>query len=264
MRWEIEPFDGAAIVRMRSNRANKQNPEFFADLIEAFDRLDRDHPRSPIVLTGTDDFFSVGIDFEYTFALFQRGDLDAIRTWFKGFRGAMLRVFGTLRPTVAAVNGHAYAGGLILALCCDARVARRGDLHCSVNEVPVGIPMPSVYTELIRHRLGTPTATEAILTGRTYTPEEAVAAGIYQQVVDPERLIPQAVERARCVAPECLPAYEHSKRMLQTPVMQVVASLSEALDDETTAPVIASEPCLRAQARALALLRQRKSAQRAG
>ena len=52
MRWEIEPFDGVAIVRMLSSRGNKQNPEFFAELIEAFDRLDRDHPHAPIVLTG--------------------------------------------------------------------------------------------------------------------------------------------------------------------------------------------------------------------
>lgn len=260
MRWEIEPFDGVAIVRMRSSRGNKQNPEFFAELIEAFDRLDRDHPRSPIVLTGTGQIFSVGIDFEYSFALFQRRDLDAIRAWFKEFRGAMLRVFGTLRPTVAAVNGHAYAGGLILALCCDARVAQAGDFQCGINEVPVGIPMPSVYTELLRHRLGTPVTTEAILTGRTYTPDEALAAGIYQQVVDPERLVAAAVERARCVPSECLPAYEHSKRMLQTPVLQLMSALSEALDNETTAPIIASEPCLQAQAKSLALLRQRKGA----
>jgi enoyl-CoA hydratase/carnithine racemase len=122
--------------------------------------------------------------------------------------------------------------------------------------------MPSVYTELLRHRLGTPVTTEAILTGRTYTPEEALAAGIYQQVVEPERLVSAAVERARCVSPGCVPAYEHSKRMLQTPVTQLMASLSEPLDNETTAPVIASEPCLRAQAESLALLRQRKSAQR--
>src|SRR6185436_9862494 len=106
MRWEIERFDGVAIVRMVSSRGNKQNPEFFADLQEAFDRLDRDHPRAAIVLTGTGSIFSVGIDFEYSFALFQRRDLDAIRAWFREFRGAMLRVFRTLRPTVAAVNGH--------------------------------------------------------------------------------------------------------------------------------------------------------------
>src|SRR5712691_8726963 len=229
MRWEIESFEGVAIVRMLSSRVNKQNPGFFADLNEAFDRLDRDHPRSPIVLSGTGSIFSVGIDFEYSFALFQRQDLDAIRTWFREFRGAMLRVFRTLRPTVAAVNGHAFAGGLILALGCDFRVAQTGDFRCGVNEVPVGIPMPSVYTELIRHRLGTAVTTEAILTGRTYSPEQALAAGIYQQVVEPEELIPAAVQWARCVSTECMPAYEHSKRMLLAPVLERMASMSESL-----------------------------------
>jgi enoyl-CoA hydratase len=258
MRWGIELFQGVAIVRMSSSEVNKQNPEFFADLNEAFDRLDRDYSRSPIVLTGVGSMFSVGIDFEYSFALFQRRDKDALRAWFKQFRGAMLRVFRTLRPTVAAVNGHALGGGLILALSCDFRLAAAGDFRCGVNEVPVGIPMPSVYTELIRHRLGTPVSTEAILTGRTYSPEQARVAGIHQQVVEPEQLIPAAVQWARCVPTESMLAYEHSKRMLLTPVLERMHSLSESLDNETTADVIISEPLLQAQKQSLAHLRGRK------
>jgi enoyl-CoA hydratase len=170
----------------------------------------------------------------------------------------MLRVFRTLRPTVAAVNGHAYAGGLILALGCDFRVAQTGDFRCGINEVPVGIPMPSVYTELLRHRLGTAVTTEAILTGRTYSPEQALGERIYQEVVDPEDLIPAAVRWARCVSPACIPAYEHSKRMLLVPVLERMAA-AESLDDETTAPVIASAALLEAQQQSLALLRGRKA-----
>jgi hypothetical protein len=57
-------------------------------------------------------------------------------------------------PTVAAINGHAYAGGLITALGCDYRVASEGALQFSLNEVPIGLPMPAVYCEIIKHAVG--------------------------------------------------------------------------------------------------------------
>jgi enoyl-CoA hydratase len=177
--------------------------------------------------------------------------------WFEGFRGAMLRVFETLRPTVAAVNGHVFAGGVILALGCDFQIGRAGNYQCAINEVPVGIPMPSVYTELIRHRLGTAVATEAILTGRSYSPAEALDAGFFHEVVEVEQLLPAAIEKARCVTPACMPAYEHSKKMLLAPVLARMESLSEPLD-EGTAAVISSEPLLHAQKQSLALLKQQR------
>jgi enoyl-CoA hydratase len=257
MGWEIEQFEGVAVVRMTSNRVNKQNPHFFADLMGAFDRLDRDFPRSPIVLTGVGEIFSVGIDFEYSFPLFQRQDSDATWEWFEAFRDAMLRVFRTPRPTVAAVNGHVFAGGVILALGCDFQIARAGAYQCVINEVPVGIPMPSVYAELIRHRLGTAVATEAILTGRSYSPAEALHAGFFQAVVEEEQLIPTAIEKARCVSPACMPAYEHSKRMLLAPVLALMDSMCEPLD-RTTARVISSDGLLEAQKQSLSLLQARR------
>lgn len=257
MTWEIEPVDDVVVVRMNTSRVNKQNPEFFADLIEAFDRLDRDYPENPIVLTGHGEIFSVGIDFEYSFPLFQQEDPGATLAWFDDFRGAMLRVFRTLRPTVAAVNGHVFAGGVILALGCDFRIGRAGDYQCAINEVPVGIPMPSVYTELIRHRLGTAVATEAILTGRGYSRPEALDAGFFNAVVDAEALIPAAIKRARCVTTACIPAYEHSKRMLLAPVLQRMESMCHELDRQT-AEVISSEPLLSAQRQSLALLHGRR------
>jgi enoyl-CoA hydratase len=254
--WEIESIQDVAVVRMTSNRVNKQNPDFFVDLMDAFDRLDKEHPNSPIVLTGMDEIFSVGIDFEFSFELFGKRDPEQTLAWFEAFRGAILRVFRTLRPTVAAVNGHVFAGGVILALGCDFQVARSGNYQCAINEVPVGIPMPSVYTELIRHRLGTAVATEAILTGRPYSPQEALEAGFFQAVVESEQLIPAAIEKARCVRAACMPAFEHSKRMLLAPVLARMETLSEDLDRDT-AQVISSAPLLEAQRESLAMLRQR-------
>jgi enoyl-CoA hydratase len=252
MVWEITIERDVAVVRMRSNAVNKMNPSFFDDLQRAFDRLDTEHAERPVVLTGAGKTFSAGLDFEATFPLFQRGNLDEIRAWFASFRAAIQRVFCFSRPLVAAVNGHALAGGLILALCADFRLAAMGDFRCGLNEVPIGIPMPSVYTEIVRLKIGTSAAIESILTGAIYSQADGHRLGFYDQLVEPEALMTRAIDRALAVPGDCLPAYAHSKKMLLWPTMRHLETTALELDEATLALV--SSPAL-AAARAAALAR---------
>ena len=119
MSWEIERTGDVAVVRMNSNPMNVIGEGFFSDLDEAFATLESDHTESPVVLTSSERAFSAGLDLKYHLSLFTAGDEEEIWKWYERFRGALLRVFTYERPVVAAVNGHAIAGGLILALCCD-------------------------------------------------------------------------------------------------------------------------------------------------
>ena len=141
-------------MRMNTNKVNVQNDHFFADLHDAFDRLEREFCDLPVVLTGQGDAFSAGIDLQFSFGIFGSGSHDTISQWYWTDRGTNLRVFQYPRPTVAAVNGHAIAGGLITALDCDFRVAARKPARFGLNEVPIGIPMPSAYVEIIKVRIG--------------------------------------------------------------------------------------------------------------
>lgn len=256
MRWAINEVDGVAMVQMQSNQVNKQNDEFFSDLQTAFDLVEAELPGRPVVLHSLSKVFSAGLDFEYTFPLFARRDEDEIGAWYRRFSDAMLRVFTYPYPTVAAVNGHAIAGGLILALCCDHRVAARGELRCGLNEVPVGIPMPSLYTELVRLRIGSAATSEAILTGKLYSAEESHRLGFVQELVEPEILLDAARAHARLISAECLPAYAHSKKMLLAPTMRWIEQDSRALD-QLTVRAISSPAAQAAQARALARLKAR-------
>ena len=94
--------------------------------------------RSPIVLTGTGTRFSAGLDLREHFPLFA-GDRAAVASWFRDYRATNMRLFTYRRPTVAAVNGHAFAGGLITAAVCDHRVAVAEGVRFGLNEVPIGI-----------------------------------------------------------------------------------------------------------------------------
>jgi len=122
MGWTIERGCRVAAVTMTTNPVNAQNRAFFADLHDTFDRLERDHPESPVVLIGTGARFSAGLDLAEHFPLFA-GDPAAVASRFRDYRATNMRLFTYPRPTVAAVNGHAFAGGLITAAVCDYRVA---------------------------------------------------------------------------------------------------------------------------------------------
>ncbi|SKD04372.1 enoyl-CoA hydratase [Burkholderia sp. CF099] len=232
MAWSIEEFNGCALVRMNTNKVNVQNDHFFADLHDAFDRLEREFGDLPVVLTGQGDVFSAGIDFQYSFDIFGSGDAEKIRQWYQAYRETNLRIFQYPRPTVAAVNGHAIAGGLITALDCDFRIAARKPARFGLNEVPIGIPMPAAYVEIIKYTLGDQVGALTTLRGELYEFEEAERLGFFHEVVEPEQLLDTATSYARCITPDCNTAYAMAKKALQDSVMRQINERTVALDDQ--------------------------------
>src|SRR5271165_6767975 len=223
MPWTIErKHDHVVVVTMNTNKVNAQNPTFFDDLHAAFDRLETEFDDSAVVLTGTGKVFSAGLDLDHHFAMFARRNLKEIDKWFAAYRATNLRLFTYPRPTVAAINGHAYAGGLITALGCDLRIAADGALEFALNEVPIGIPMPAVYVEIIKYALGAPAAAEMTLFGQVYDLADARRFGIVNHIVPAGRLIDEAVNWAGRVESGCHPAYGFSKRALQAGTLRAI------------------------------------------
>lgn len=230
MAWEIEVVENCAVVRMNTNKVNVQNDAFFGDLHATFDRLEKDFRELPVVLTGRGDVFSAGIDFRYSFEIFGSGNLDKIRDWYAAYRATNLRIFTYPRPTVAAINGHAIAGGLITALDCDFRIAARKPAKFGLNEVPIGIPMPAAYVEIIKYALGDQVGALTTLRGKLYELEEAERLGFFHEVVEPADLLPVAIRYAQCITVDCNTAYAMSKAALQDSVMRQIEERTVALD----------------------------------
>jgi enoyl-CoA hydratase/carnithine racemase len=149
---------------------------------------------------------------------------------------------------VAAINGHAYAGGLITALDCDLRIAVAGDLQFALNEVPIGIPMPAVYCEIIKYAVGTSSANEMTLFGQVYDLIAAQRMGVVNRIVPPERLIDEAVAWAGAVEPGCHPAYAFTKRALQAGTLRAIDD-ARRLDLDLLASRMTDQGSLRAHAR---------------
>lgn len=249
MPWTIDHDDNHAVVTMNTNPVNAQNQEFFTDFHDTFDRLEADYPNAGVILTGQGRTFSAGLDFDENMARFARRNRQEVRTWFAEYRAVNLRLFAYPRPTVAAVNGHAYAGGLITALACDYRVGITGDSRFSLNEVPIGIPMPSTYLELMRFAIGAPATSLLSLSGIIIDSTEAARLGILHQVVDPDNLIATAHTWLSHTPPDCIEAYAFTKTALHAPALDNINRFSDDLDSNNLPSKMTHATSLAAQRR---------------
>jgi enoyl-CoA hydratase len=225
--WDIERHDHVAVVVMNTNRVNAQSREFFADLHEAFDHLDADHTCAAVVLTARGTVFSAGLDLKEVAALLATGDTHVLAAWWETYLSTNLRLFAFPRPIIAAVNGHAIAGGFITAAICDQRIGTTtSDAMYGLNEIDVGIPMPIEYLEMVRNQIGSHAVSYLTLSARLVAHSTATQLGFFHEVVAPDRLLDRAVEVARSVPPESFTAYAQSKRLLRAPALAAINAVA--------------------------------------
>lgn len=231
MSWIIERHGRTAVVTMTTNKVNAQNREFFADLHEAFDRLESEHRDSPVVLTGQAQRFSAGLDLGEHFTLFA-GPPEGVAEWFAAYRATNVRLFTYPRPTVAAVNGHAFAGGLITAVVCDRRISVDTGARFALNEVQIGIPMPAVYVRMLAYAWGERVAAQTSLFGEAVDPTRAHALGMVDELVPADQVLERAIAVADSVPEDCLEHYAFTKRAAQAATLRDIAELADPLDRE--------------------------------
>ena len=230
MNWLIEEYDGVVVTKMSSNKLNLMNEAFFNDLNNAFDEIEENYPNKPVILTSMGNVFSAGLDLNHCYSVFRDGNKNEIREWFENFRDSILRVFLFDRPIVAAINGHAIAGGLILAMCCDIRIAVSTNSKFGLNEVTVGFPLPNVFAEIIKYVIGSRRAEEAIFRGVLYDSEEALKLGIFHDITDEKHLFDKAMSHATQISEDSMYAYMIAKKSLREEVIQKINTISENFD----------------------------------
>jgi enoyl-CoA hydratase/carnithine racemase len=186
----VEEVDGVRVVRLANGPVNVLDLELLRHLTATFEAL-VDAPA--VVLTGAGRAFSAGVDLRRLLD----GGAAYTEAFLPALAGAFRAVFDHPRPVVAAVNGHAIAGGCVLAAACDTRLMSAGTI--GVTELLVGVPFPPSALEAVRHVVGPATAS-LVLTGRTLSPAEARGIGLVDEVVEPAALLDAAVARARALA----------------------------------------------------------------
>ena len=217
----VEDHDDVAVVRLAHGRVSALDIELCHALTNTFRTL---ASTKPIVLTGTGSVFSAGVDLCRI-----RDDGPAyIAEFLPAVDEAFLAVFETPRPVVAAINGHAIAGGCVLAAACDVRVMSAGTI--GVTELPVGIPFPPAALEIVRYAFGSATD-RLVLTGTTMDATSAHARGIVDEVTDPDQLLTRAIRHARALGAVPAPTYALTKSQLHRPATRLIEEGRALRDD---------------------------------
>lgn len=234
----IEEKEGVTYVTLNDGKANTLGGTSIAALTAAAKELEKG--RGGIVLTGTGRFFSAGLDLGQVLTMdgaqlaeFALRFEEMGRTW-----------FALPRPVVAAINGHCIAGGLILALTADFRLAARSELKLGLNEVALGISLPPIVHHLLEPACSPAEIPAVLLEAKIYGPDDALRAGLVQAVHDPQDLVTEAAKLAAKLGAAPGPAYADAKAIVRRDAMRKISALTPADLD----PFVASlaDPAVRA------------------
>jgi enoyl-CoA hydratase len=224
---ELTQRGEVAVLQMAHGKANALDIELCEAIAARFRQLESATARA-VVVTGQGRMFSAGVDLLRLSA----GGADYVRQFLPVLHRLYDTVFHFPKPVVAAVNGHAIAGGCVLACCADRRIAARGDSRIGVTELLVGVPFPPMAFEVMR--FATPPAffPELIMSGATYAPEAAQARRLVDEMVEPEALMERAIAAAETFAALPPAAFAMTKRQIRQNAIDRMAEHGARLDAE--------------------------------
>ena len=185
--------DDIHVLRLAHGKANALDLE----LCENVERQlhDAAHARA-LVIIGSGSIFSAGVDLV---RLTNEG-APYVERFVPALVSMLHALFTFSRPVVSAINGHAIAGGCVIAAASDVRVMAAGDARIGVPELLVGVPMPSLVVEVCRFAFAPPVLQELILRGMLLRPEEALRKGVVDELAEPGELESRAIAIARQLA----------------------------------------------------------------
>jgi enoyl-CoA hydratase len=226
---DVKVGDGIAVVTMQHGKVNALDIEFCEALAARFKELAASDARA-VVLTGQGKVFSAGVDL----VRLSQGGADYVRKFLPSLHALYEAVFFHPKPVVAAVNGHAIAGGCVLAVCADRRIMARAAGRIGVTELLVGVPFPALAFEIVRLAVPPRFLAEVTHSGATYEPEAALDRGFVDELAEPSELLTDALAVAQELAALSPAAFAQNKKQIREPASERVAQSGAATDKAVT------------------------------
>jgi enoyl-CoA hydratase/carnithine racemase len=222
----VEIKDNVAVLKLQRSVTNALNLIFLKELSGNLHDLEEDPQIRAIVLTSSNDkFFCIGFDLPYLIELEKEG----VETFYTTYNKLCLYLFSLPKPVIAAINGHAIAGGCILTLCCDYRFISEGRKLMGLNEIKLGLPVPYPGDRILTQIVGFRIAREIMEIGEFYPPEVSLEMGMVDQVLLSDLVLTKSIERAKLLGNYPAHAY---KMIKQNRVENVKGEILENLEEK--------------------------------
>ncbi|WP_410597125.1 enoyl-CoA hydratase/isomerase family protein [Amycolatopsis sp. lyj-23] len=219
----LENHQDVAVVRIDHGGGNTLDTDSCRALVR---RLEEAEQARAVVLTGTGRVFCAGVDLKRI----DEGGASYVAEFLPLLSDALLAVFGCPRPVVAALNGHAIAGGAVLAAACDHRVLGAGTI--GVTELLVGVPFPLAALEILRCTYGTTQLPSLTYSGETWAGADAVARGLADEQAPPEDVLERAIAVATRLGDLPAEPFAHTKAQIRQPFHERIAEYRHSDDPQ--------------------------------
>lgn len=210
--------DRTAVVTLDRGRSNAINAEMVAELTQIFYNIERDDSVLGVVLGGKEGYFSAGLDL---IELFDYNE-NEIKSFWKDFLNLVSTLITFKKPLIAAISGHAPAGGCLLTLCCDYRIMADGKYIIGLNEVPVGLIIPESIFSIYSFWLGKAKAYRYLLEGKLVGPAIALEIGLIDEVVNIARVLTAAERQMQKYIMLDANTWQQSKLNLRTELINQI------------------------------------------
>lgn len=221
---EIDRHDAVHEIRLARPPANALDPELVSAIAAAVAGAPDAGARA-LVLSATGGIYSGGLDVPALLEL----DREAIEEFLGEFLEMLRAIALSEIPVVAAITGHAPAGGAVMAIHCDHRIMAAGPFKIGLNEVRVGIPLPQSLHSVLSRVVGRRQAERLGVRGLLVGADEALAIGLVDELVETDRVVPRAIEVAR----DYLAVPPNAMRRTRELARRDVAAIFEAEQRET-------------------------------
>ena len=225
----FEIRDQVSIISLDHGVTNSLNFELISELADVLKVNEGSDEFNSLVLTSNNDkFFSIGFDIPELINY----PREQLSSFYRVFNLVCMALYTLPIPTVAAIKGHAVAGGTILALCCDYRFIAEGHKLMGLNEIKLGVPVPYPGDCILRQIVGDRTARDVIAGGEFFESDELNQMGLVDGVLPLEQVLPAAIDKAKKMGRRPCNAYEMIKDSRVESVVQKVNEHSELKSEQ--------------------------------
>lgn len=221
----IECEQGVAALKLTRSVTNPIDDELVNALTATLQQVrENDEVHALVLGSASDKFFSIGFNLPQLIGL----EIEQFTAFYRAFNRVCLDLYTLPKPSVAALCGHAVAGGCILALCCDYRVIAEGRKLMGLNEVKLGVPVPYPAERILLSLIGVEGAHQVIDGGEFYPAANLLQMGLVDAVVPQEQVWLEALATAKSLGGAPL---EANALIKSNRVAKVAAGILSGLDE---------------------------------